>query len=154
MRIRAAVFVLAFSLFLSASCATPGSSMSKPDLSRIAVGMTKADVIARLGNPHQVSQQGQIEYLSYNFDHPFDGRAAIVATYFVRLIDGKVESFGEKGDFDSTKDPAVKVITESPESKPCDLYTELRKLEALKKDGVLFEEEFQAQKKKLLARCN
>jgi len=138
---------------LLAGCATPGSSLSKPDLSKLAVGMSKDEVIAQLGRPHQVSQQGSTEYLTYNFDHPFDGRPAIVASYFVRLVDGKVESFGERGDFDSTRDPTVRVVTETSGKAPCDLYTELRKLEELRKDGVLSEGEFEAQKKKLLERC-
>jgi outer membrane protein assembly factor BamE (lipoprotein component of BamABCDE complex) len=136
------------------SCATPGSSLSKPNLSSIAVGMSRQDVVGRLGEPHEISKQGHTEYLTYNFDHPFDGRTEIVSSYFVRLIDGKVEAFGEKGDFDSTKGPAITVnMKDAIADQPCDLYSELRKLEALKNDGVLSEGEFQVQKNKALERC-
>jgi outer membrane protein assembly factor BamE (lipoprotein component of BamABCDE complex) len=81
-----------------AGCATPGSSFFRPDLSKISVGMSKPDVLARLGEPHEVAAQGGREYFIYNYDHPFDGRAAIVASYFVRFTDGKVDSFGKRGE--------------------------------------------------------
>lgn len=139
---------------LLAACATPGSSLSKPDLSQISVGMSKEEVISRLGKPHEVAQQGQTEYFTYNFDHPFDGRPAIVESYYVRFAAGRVESYGRKGDFDSTKDPAVDVrVSEESKAEPCDLYVELKKLEELRNDGLLTDEEFQAQKKKVLEEC-
>lgn len=76
--------------------------------------------------------------------------------YYVRLINGKVESYGRTGDFDSTKTPTVRL--ESDQSIKQDvqvkgsgyLYTELKKLKELKDSGVITEGEFQAQKKKLL----
>lgn len=143
---------------LTISCATPGSSLSKPDLSRISIGMSKQEVVAELGDPHDVAQKGDVEYFSYNFDHPFDGRPAIVDSYYVRFVDGRVESYGRKGDFDSTKDPAVEVrevrVEEDGGEETCDLYTELKKLEELRAEGLLTDEEFEAQKKKALERCN
>lgn len=139
---------------LSVACATPGSSLSKPDLSRISVGMSKEEVVSRLGKPHEVAQQGQTEYFTYNFDHPFDGRPAIVESYYVRFVKGIVESYGRKGDFDSTKGPAVEPrVSEDSEANPCDLYVELKKLEELHNDGLLTDEEFRAQKKKVLEEC-
>jgi len=140
------------------ACATPGSSLSKPDLSKISIGMSKQEVLAELGDPHDVARQGDVEYLTYNFDHPFDGRPAIVDSYYVRFVDGAVESYGRKGDFDSTKDPAVEVrevrVERDGAEEPCDLYSELRKLEELRADGLLTDEEFKDQKKKVLERCN
>ena len=43
--------------------------------------MSKPDVVARLGQPHEVAAQDGREYFIYNYDHPFDGRAAIIASY-------------------------------------------------------------------------
>lgn len=37
------------------SCATPGSSLSKPNLSKISIGMSKQEVITELGDPHDVA---------------------------------------------------------------------------------------------------
>jgi len=81
-------------------CATTSS------LNNISLGMTKTDVIKTMGNPNSVSAQDNVEYLKYNLSpairavndsiHNYD--------YFVRLVNGKVESYGKVGDFDSTKD--------------------------------------------------
>ena len=92
----AASFVLFVACFTA--CATPGSSFFRPDLSKVSIGMTKADVLAQLGEPHEVAAQDGREYFIYNYDHPFDGRAAIVASYFVQFTDGKVASFGKRGE--------------------------------------------------------
>ncbi|HEX2861031.1 MAG TPA: SHOCT domain-containing protein [Lacunisphaera sp.] len=40
----------------------------------------------------------------------------------------------------------------APMSAPSDVYAELKKLDELRKDGILSDEEFQAQKKKILDR--
>jgi S1-C subfamily serine protease len=90
-------------VLVATGCATPGSSFFRPNLRAISVGMTEQEVISRLGEPHEVAQQATTTYFTYNFDHPFDGRPAIVASYFVRFVRGQVESFGQKGDFDSTR---------------------------------------------------
>lgn len=119
--------------------------------------MTKDEVIAVMGKPVSVSAQGRTEYLNYSLsetdDQAFYG---ITIPYYVRLIDGRVESFGRMGDFDSTKTPTVRL--ESDQSIKQDirlqdsgnLYTELKKLKELKDTGVITDEEFEALKKKLL----
>jgi len=115
--------------------------------------MSKNEVIRELGPPHEVAQQGDTEYFTYNYDHPFDGVARIVASYYVRFLAGQVESFGRKGDFDSTKDPTLNIRVKDGVQKGCDLYAELRKLEDLRSSGTLTSDEFQTQKKKLLGKC-
>ena len=76
--------------------------------------------------------------------------------YYVKLVNGKVESFGEKGDFDSTKTPTVRIeIDEKKEVRTKDsedMYTELRKLKDLKDSGIITQEEFDFQKKRLLSK--
>ena len=65
-----------------------------------------------------------------------------------------MESYGRAGDFDSTKTPTVRLESDQTIKHDVrggsDLYTELKKLKELKDSGVITENEFQAQKKKLL----
>ena len=60
--------------------------------------MTKQEVIHQLGPAHTTAAQGNVEILTYWMDRENRGGKE---EYFVKLIDGKVESFGHKGDFDS-----------------------------------------------------
>ena len=75
-------------------------------MNNVSLGMTKAEVIKVLGTPTSTSANAGMEYLMYdlytNFNNAFDG---LSNNYFVRIIDGKVEAYGELGDFDSTKAP-------------------------------------------------
>ncbi len=78
-------------LFLT-SCAFNGTKLSS-----ISIGMSKQEVIKALGKPKTQSARGNVEVLHYvgetgwsqgqlGFRHPDYG--------FVRLVDGKVESYG------------------------------------------------------------
>ena len=110
-----------------------------------------------MGAPASVSAQGRAEYLNYALsetdDHAFLG---VTRPYYVRLVDGRVESYGRTGDFDSTRTPTVRVESDQTIRQDVkvkgsgDLYTELKKLKELKDTGVITEAEFQSQKKKLL----
>jgi hypothetical protein len=134
-----------------AGCATAGK------IGGVRIGMTEAEVVAVMGKPASVSAQGRSKYLNYALsetdDQAFYG---LTSKYYVRLIDGKVESFGRTGDFDSTKTPTVRVESDQTVKQDvqikesADLYTELKKLQELKDAGIITEEEFQSQKKKLL----
>ncbi len=88
-----------------------------PNLSNVSLGMTKAEVIKSLGNPSSVSAIDNVEYLKYTCS---DSPAATMLfgvpgcnyrshEQFVRLVNGKVESYGKVGDFDSAKNPAADV---------------------------------------------
>ncbi len=102
------VFVLLLCLGL-VGCATA------PNMSVLSLGMTKNEVTRALGKPFSVSAQGNMEYLTYNDRSGIYGDYTI--PYFVRLVNGKVESYGKVGDFDSAKNPAndinLNVKTES-----------------------------------------
>lgn len=74
-------------------------------MNNVSLGMTKPEVIAVMGNPTSTSAKGDTEYLNYIFTN----RKLNLNHYFVRLINGKVESYGKLGDFDSTKDPKQKI---------------------------------------------
>ena len=86
-------------LVLFTGCVTWVSSMNQ-----VSDGMTKKEVIAILGNPVSTASPGHgVEILRYNLDHAFVGWEE----YYVKLVDGKVDSYGKMGDFDSTKDPTL-----------------------------------------------
>jgi len=122
-------------------------------ISSVQIGMTKDEVVKTIGKPTSISAKDNTEYLNYRFsetdDHAFYG---ITTPYFVRLINGKVDSYGRTGDFDSTKNPTVKIEQdENINVKGSgDLYTELKKLKELRDEGILSEDEYQSQKKKAL----
>jgi hypothetical protein len=75
--------------------------------------MTKQEVIQKLGRPVSTSAQSGVEYLNYRFaetsDDDFIGN---YSPYYVRIVDGKVESYGRLGDFDSTKVPESKTTVD------------------------------------------
>jgi hypothetical protein len=57
----------------------------------ISIGMTKAEVLQQLGKPTDVAGSGNVEYFWYNPVNRFWER------YYVRLVNGKVESYGPLG---------------------------------------------------------
>ena len=83
---------------------------TRPDFAKIDVGMTKAQVIAVLGDPEENKAQSGVSYIVY-WDTVTSGFT--VDKYFVRFMEGKVESFGSMGDFDSTKDPTLNINIKS-----------------------------------------
>jgi hypothetical protein len=77
----------------------------------ISVGMTKQEVIRAMGEPSSTAAPGgDYEVLRYRLtpDHAHAIRF-ITEEYFVKLVDGKVTSFGKVGDFDSAKDPTLNI---------------------------------------------
>jgi len=142
------ILILVIFLIIT-GCATSGM------INGVQLGMTQAEVTSIMGKPVSVSAQGGSKYLNYKLSETDDDAFMGWTTpYYVRLINGKVESFGRTGDFDSTQKPTIRIekkddITLDVKSKP-DLYSELKKLKELRNEGVLTEEEFQIQKKKIL----
>ncbi len=64
-------------------------------LNSIRIGMTKDQVLAIMGQPDSMSAQANVEYLTYYLEvdsgpTQYDRNQP----YMVRLVDGKVESFG------------------------------------------------------------
>ena len=78
-------------------------------MNSLDIGMTKKAVIERLGEPNSTSAISGIQYLAYNF-YPTDESYwdCRPGNYYVRLVNGRVDSFGSMGDFDSTKVPETK----------------------------------------------
>lgn len=132
--------------------------VTRKDLTKLSLGMSKAEVIAELGKPKYDSVQGRAEYLTYESERSyFDGQVGGDFLY-VRLIDGRVESFGQRGDFDSTKDPTLQVITRSTidatisgdRASAADIESELRRLDLLRKAGLISDADYESAKAKLL----
>ena len=142
---------IAFTLLaaaLIAGCATSGK------IKNVALGMTKSEVIAVMGKPVSVSAKGSSEYLNYALSETDDDAfSGITNEYYVRLIDGIVDSYGRTGDFDSTQPPTVRIETDENASvdSESDLYTELRKLKALHDEGILSDDEYERLKQKAIA---
>jgi hypothetical protein len=145
------------------------------DIHRVQVGMSEDQAFGTLGKPNLAIRQGNVRYLEYETfeqDKWFGvGRKENVQRFYVRLVDGRVESFGDKKNLDPAKIPTgwadadPKPITDpkpmadqKPESltakpaaaAPFDLRTELEKLEKLKKDGLISEAEFKELRQRAL----
>jgi outer membrane protein assembly factor BamE (lipoprotein component of BamABCDE complex) len=135
--------------FLLIGCATSGK------INAVNMGMTKEQVIKVMGNPVSVSAKGSTEYLNYKLSETDDDAFMGWTTpYYVRVVDGKVDSYGRTGDFDSTQKTTIKIETDEniKVKNSGDLYTDLRKLKELRDDGILTEAEYQSQKKKVLSK--
>ena len=132
-------------------------------LNRVHIGMNQEEVIAIMGPPNSKSAQGNIEYLTYylsNESRPGD------QPYSVRLVDGKVESFGRFAQlFDIYNRPVAGSTQASPAYGPTygsvypvaanpvgtpGLASEIQRLKTLKDQGILTEDEFQRGKDRLL----
>lgn len=72
--------------------------------------MTKAEVTEAIGRPDSVSAIEGIEYLIYYWGSPKQIFADEnnLPEYYIKLVDGKVESYGRKGDFGTTMVPETK----------------------------------------------
>ena len=137
-----------------------GCTMTADKLNNIKIGMTKDQVIAILGTPDSTSAQANIEYLTYYLVS--DTSYGRDLPYSVRLVDGKVESFGRfaqlsdiylrpVGGGPPQYNVGFPVAVGSPPAGETDLVAQLQKLKTLKDQGVLTDEEFQKAKQKLLS---
>jgi len=100
-------FILLFGLaaILCAGCLSPASKINT-----VSLGMTKDQVLKIMGTPVSVTTDGKVECLNYNL--------AEVPTYFdmpgtpyeVRLVDGKVASYGRAGTPESARPVPMPII--------------------------------------------
>ena len=98
-----------------AGCATANS------LNRLSIGMTKQEAISIMGEPESTASPGNgVEILRYRLSRAgsggLSGALDVVVgpapsnrpqEYFLRLLNGRLDSYGMVGDFDSTKDPTL-----------------------------------------------
>jgi hypothetical protein len=159
--------VARFSVFPAVSLACLlliGCAQPKPEFGNIGAGMSEAEVVQKLGKPSTIAMQGQTKYLEYeSWDvDPWYGNRINFQVFFVRIINGHVESFGRRGDFNSTKNPTndininQKIDTTSSQGtktqpqEAFDLQNELSKLEKIKKDGLITDSEYQQIRQRLI----
>ena len=90
------LFVMLVAAILATGCVGNASKLNS-----VSIGMTKQDVISALGSPSSTSAKEGVEYLNYHFR---DTELFTLSgqPYFVRITNGKVDSYGRLGDFDST----------------------------------------------------
>ena len=154
--------ILTAFILLLAALFTGCSTADK--LNDMRIGMSKNQVIALMGQPDSTSAQANIEYLTYYLSN--EGSYNRDQAYMVRLVDGKVESFGRFMQlFDIYNRPVggnsmgqtitpmggTSVSIPLVQTSGPDLATSLTKLKVLKDQGVLTDEEFQKAKQKLLS---
>jgi len=152
MKIAPRILALFFAVLL-AGCVTADK------LNNVRIGMTKDAVTSLLGQPDSTSAQGNIEYLTYYL--AAESGNSRDQPYSVRLVDGKVESFGR---FAQLFDIYNRPVSGTPQAGPgmpapypmapagaSDLGTQLEKLKLLRDQGALTEQEFQLAKQRLLS---
>jgi hypothetical protein len=152
---------------LLAGCAT------SDELNNLRIGMTKDQVIGMLGKPDSTSAQANVEYLTYYLYVQTPTGPDRDNPYMVRLVDGKVESFGRFLQlYDLYNRPITNASPGTPEfptaapllgtpgpvvipppaaSNGTDIASELQKLKTLRDEGVLTEAEFETAKARVLA---
>ncbi len=96
-------------VLLMVGCAPKAHEMAG-HIGNVSLGMTKQQVLSVMGQPYSVSAKGRTEYMMYKLctvegNLMNDYNCRYWKPYFVRVENGRVESYGQKGDFDSTKVP-------------------------------------------------
>ena len=72
-----------------------GCAASSKKMNQLNIGMTKKEVIEAIGEPTSTSAKRNVEYLNY---HLSTG-GFYTNVYYVKLLDGKVEAYGQSGDY-------------------------------------------------------
>lgn len=80
------------------------------DFSAISLGMTKEQVVAVKGKPYETAANEGTEYFIYATFLINGNGKRVQDKYYIRFVEGKVNSYGRVGDFDSTKDPTLRII--------------------------------------------
>ena len=82
-------------LVVLAGCATASKTNG------LSLGMTKAQVLAVMGQPASTAADRKVEVLRYKLSATgHDAFHHRTEEYFVRLVNGKVERFGKAGDWE------------------------------------------------------
>ncbi|HVS53384.1 MAG TPA: SHOCT domain-containing protein [Opitutaceae bacterium] len=137
-------------LLMTLALAFAGCVSSSTKLNSVHMGMPRSEVTAVLGAPTTTSTQANVEYLTYYLDNANGARDL---PYMVRLVDGRVESFGRFIQLlDNDNHPLNRAAMGAimPHTVNTDIVTQLQQLKLLKDQGVLNEDEFQRVKERLL----
>jgi outer membrane protein assembly factor BamE (lipoprotein component of BamABCDE complex) len=142
-------FSLLLAILILSACVAPTAYK----INSVQIGMDKEEVISLIGAPGSISATGSTEYLNYRFSETEkQAMHGYTSPYYVRLVNGVVDSYGKTGDFDSTQKPSIKVEKDENirVSQSADLFSELKKIKTLLDEGILTEKEYLQQKAKLL----
>ncbi|WP_163321641.1 SHOCT domain-containing protein [Draconibacterium mangrovi] len=125
-------------------------------INSLSPGMTKESVISAMGEPNSSSVTGNTEYLHYKLSETSDDALyGFYTDYYVKVVNGKVDSYGRLGDFNTTKDPTVNINTTSKTEQITNtdkMYDELNKLRQLLDNGTITQSEFNKKKQEILDR--
>lgn len=106
---RKAIIMLNICMVIIVAVLITGCATSSKKLNKLSVGMSKPEVVHILGTPESTRATRGVEFLVYRLRERIAKPGEAIAPigidekYFVKLVDGKVESFGRLGDFDSIK---------------------------------------------------
>jgi len=146
-------------LFLLPALLSLGCTRPDLDVSKLRVGMTKKEVVERVGGPKRVTEVNlNTELHEYEAYDRYGAIKINSRSQFVRFVDGRVEAVGTaeelKAGRSALRSDASKAAPAAPApaapAPAFDLRAELEKLEKLKKDGLINEAEFQALRQKVL----
>jgi hypothetical protein len=101
-----------YSFLVLAGLGLVGCATSSTALNHVSVGMTKAQVVAIVGEPQSTRANQGVEYLIYKLGEGFSLHNAphqVQDLYFVRITRGFVDSYGKVGDFNSTHPPEAQI---------------------------------------------
>ena len=128
--------------------------------------MTKEEVIQKIGPPASTAAYAGGEFMVYRWMEGVVNSAnpnssnAWPQEYYVFIENGKVTSYGRKGDFGSATNPSTNInikkdvtiredVPTSPQISP-NKYDQLERLFQMKERGVITETEYQQQKEMIL----
>lgn len=147
-------------LFLLPALVSVGCTRPDLDVSKLRVGMTKKEVVERVGAPKRVTEVNlTTELHEYEAYDRYGAIKINSRSQFVRFVDGRVEAVGT---MEELKAGRSALRPEAPKATPVsaaqpvapapafDLRAELEKLEKLKKDGLISEAEFQELRRKVM----
>lgn len=87
-----------------------GTAPSARKMNAISIGMTKSAVISVMGRPDSTAAKDGVEYMNYRLaTSALDFDESDTSDYFVRFVNGKVDAFGHRGDFDTAGDPIKRI---------------------------------------------
>jgi hypothetical protein len=99
--------IVAVSGLLVGWLALSGCASTAHKLNEVSVGMTKSEVLAKLGSPNSTRANEGVEYLVYKLRDRVEldpiKAQSIGEDYFVQLKDGRVVSYGKVGDFGTAR---------------------------------------------------
>ncbi|HWN95559.1 MAG TPA: hypothetical protein VNT99_11035 [Methylomirabilota bacterium] len=91
--------ILLLCLTLLIGCASSAKKMNS-----LSIGMTKAEAIRVMGTPKSTSASQGVEYLIYILDASRTD-ALLPEEYYVRIVAGKVDAYGQMRDLPSGEAP-------------------------------------------------